>query len=278
MIGTIAGDIIGSRFEFHNISEEDFDLFASNSIYTDDTVLSVATAKVILDNSGDYSGQYLAYAQSYPNTGYGGNFLNMIKKGHLQPYNSYGNGSAMRVSPAGWIYDDVEQTLIEAEKSAAVTHNHEEGIKGAKAVVTAIWHGRQGDSKTDIEIAVENIGYDLTKEVIDFKKGQFDVTCQGTIPRCLAVFLETDDFESAMRKTIAMGGDTDTNCAIVGAICDGFYGFPEKNIVEEVYARIPKQMSDIVTKFIQKYIDKDFIEPKVELKASTFEDALTSIF
>ena len=292
MISSIAGDMIGSRFEFHNISNEDFGpLFSKKSIYTDDTVLSIATADVILDQSGDYSGQYFAYAQAYPGRGYGGNFGAMIKQGKLEPYNSYGNGSAMRVGPIGWIYTEKEladstkeypgftQTMELAKRSAECTHNHPEGIKGAQAVALSIFMARLGHSKKDIKDVVEELGYDLSKKTYDFKQGEFDVTCQGTIPRCMAIFLETDDFESAMRKAVAMGGDVDTNCCIVGSICDGFYGLPKREVVEEVYKRLPKQMTDVVTRFTKKYIDEKFIEPEnIGSQASTMEDAISAIF
>ena len=280
MIGSICGDIIGSRFEFNNISNEDFgDLFTSKSVYTDDTVLSVATANAILDESGDYSGQYLAYAQSYPNRGYGGNFAQMIKQGKLEPYDSYGNGAAMRVSPVGWIHPDIESTLASAKATAECSHSHEEGIKGAQAIASAIYWARCGSGKDDIMKHVEEFGYDLSKKVADFRQGQFDVTCQGTIPRCMAILNETDSFESAIRKTIVLGGDTDTNGAIVGGMCDGLYGLPKREIIEAVYARIPKQMASVITRFTKKYIDKDFIEPEnIATIASTAADALSAIF
>jgi ADP-ribosylglycohydrolase len=293
VISAIAGDVIGSRFEFNNISNEDFGpLFADKSVYTDDTVLIVATADVILSNA-DYSDQYLKYAEYYPNRGYGGNFAEMVKRGCLEPYDSYGNGSAMRVSPVGWAYEGTglisndkageyngfTYTLEMAKKSAECTHNNLEGIKGAQAIAGAIFMARKGNDKEAIKKIIEEMGYDLSKKTYDYKQGQFDVTCQGTIPRCMAVFLETENFESAMRKAVAMGGDTDTNCCIVGAICDAFYGLPEQNIIDEVYARLPKQMADVVTAFTKKYIEPEFKEPKsVGTMCSTMEDSLSSLF
>jgi ADP-ribosylglycohydrolase len=279
MIGAIAGDQIGSRFEFNNVVTEDFGpLFTDKSTYTDDTVLTVATADVIL-NGDVYAEEYLKYAECYPNRGYGGNFAEMIKRGKLEPYNSYGNGSAMRVSPVGWAYDNDATVALKARESAMCTHDHEEGIKGAQAVASSIHAARKGNDKEYIKKIVEEIGYDLSKKSYDFPQGEFDVTCQGTIPRCMAIFLETDDFESGMRKAVAMGGDVDTNCCIVGSICDAYYGLPNREIIEEVYARLPKQMTDIVTAFTKKYIDKDFEEPEnIGSKASTFLDALQSLF
>lgn len=278
MIGAIAGDIVGSKYEFHNITNEDFGpLFAEKCIYTDDTVLTVATADVILDDDTTYSEQYLDYAKAYPNRGYGGTFGAMIKLGKLIPYNSYGNGSAMRVSPVGWIHDTLEDTLAEAKKSAKCTHNHLEGVKGAQAVAGVIFMARTGQSKEDIKSMVEWLGYDLSKKSYDFRQGKFDVTCQGTIPRCMAVILETDDFESAQRKTVAMGGDVDTNCCIVGAITEAMYGLPE-GLTEAVYERLPNQMAEVVTAFTKKYINKDFVEPEnVGTMTATLEEQLTSL-
>ena len=280
MIGAIAGDQIGSRFEFHNISNEDFGpLFDKKSVYTDDTVLMTATADVILDRSGDYSGQYLAYAQAYPNRGYGGNFAEMIKMGKIKPYNSYGNGSAMRVAPIGWIHPDIESTLAEAKITAECSHNHEEGIKGAQAVAAAIYWGRCGSGKVAIMEKVAELGYNLLSKPSDFRQGKFDVTCQGTIPRVMSVFSATNNWEEGMRTMVAMGGDVDTNCCILGAIFDGFYGLPKREIIEDVYARLPKQMADVVTRFTKKYIDKDFEEPeKIATQASNMEDAISAIF
>jgi len=294
MIGSIAGDQIGAPFEFHNVSNEDFGpLFSSKSIYTDDTVLSIATADVIL-NGGNYSEEYLKYAQAYPNRGYGGNFGEMVKRGRLEPYDSYGNGSAMRVSPVGWAYegehdedrrvkancDGFAITIREAAKSAECTHNHSEGIKGAVAIAGAIYLARKGHSKENIKKTIEGLTYDLSKKTYDFRQGKFEVTCQETIPRCMAVFLETDNFESAMRKAVAMGGDVDTNCCIVGGICDAFYGLPNKEIIENVYIRLPKPLADTVTAFTKKYVDKDFQEPDVKIGSmtGTLEDQLSSLF
>ena len=279
MIGAIAGDQIGSRFEFNNISNEDFgDLFTSKSVYTDDTVLTVATAEVLL-NGGTYAEEYLKYAEMNPQRGYGGNFIEMVKRGRLEPYDSYGNGSAMRIAPVGWVHASLADTLEEAKRSSECTHSHPEGIKGSQAIAGAIWMARMGKSKEDIKKMAEGMGYDLSKKTYDFPQGKFDVTCQGTIPRCMAIFLETDDFESAMRKAVSLGGDVDTNCCIVGAICDGMYGLPKREIVEEVYARLPKYMAEVTTAFTKKYIDRDFIQPdNVGSKSSTLEDALGSLF
>ncbi len=265
MIGAIAGDIIGSRYEFHNISNDDFPLFEKKSTFTDDSVLTVATADVILDNA-QYDKYYYDYATSFPNRGYGGRFGQMLRMGALKPYNSYGNGSAMRVSPIGWVYDlyadgEYVKALEEAKRSAECTHDHPEGIKGAQAVVSAIYFARSQASKEDIKKVVELLGYDLSKKSSELGR-TFDETCQGTIPKCMAIFLETDDYESSIRKSIAMGGDVDTIACIVGGISQAYYGMPSREIVEEVYRKLPVHMAKIITKFTQKYIDSGFVEPK----------------
>jgi len=259
MLGAIIGDTIGSKFEFNNIYTEDFDLFSKKSTYTDDTVLSVAVAEVLL-YGGEYSDTIIKYATTFKNRGYGGMFAQMIRTGKLTPYNSFGNGSAMRVSPVGWVHGTLKETLEEAKKSADCSHNHEEGVKGAQAVAGSVYLARNGKTKEEIVAFVEALGYDLSKSTNQFPK-KFDVTCQGTIPRCMAAFRETDDFEGAIRRTVSIGGDVDTNAAIVGSIAEAFYGGVPRDMVEEVYTRMPQPMANIVTAFVKEHVDKDFVEP-----------------
>jgi ADP-ribosylglycohydrolase len=261
MIGALAGDIIGSEFEFHNIRNEDFEFFGNKSTYTDDSILTVATADAILDKAG-YGQYYLDYAQAFPNRGWGGNFLQMVKTGRLVPYNSYGNGSAMRVSPVGWAYDTIESVMEEAKRTADVSHNHEEGIKGAQATALAIFLARTGKTKPAIRKAVEDIGYDLSKPLKDYDRS-FDESCQGTIPKCFSIFLETDSYEQAIRKSIACGGDVDTIGCIVGGICQAYYGMPSRDIVESVYKKITPHLAKITTAFTIKYIDSEFVGPYI---------------
>lgn len=279
MISSLAGDQIGSVFEFNNDAVFK-SLFSKKSVYTDDSVLTIATCDVIL-NGGNYSDTYFRYAKGYPNRGYGGSFSKWVKNGGGDSYNSYGNGSAMRVSPVGFAFNTYRDIMEEAKKSASSTHNSAEGIKGAQSVAVAIWMARNKKTKEEIKAVLSEFPfeYDLSMKVDDFPK-KFDVTCQGTIPRCMAIFFETDDFESAMRRSILMGGDVDTNCCIIGSICDAMYGLPKREIVEEVYIRIPRDMANIVTAFYRKYIDNKFEEPDVEIGslAGTFEDQLDSLF
>jgi ADP-ribosylglycohydrolase len=263
-ISSIAGDMIGSCYEFHNIDTEEFDFFSKKSTFTDDTVLTIATMDVILDKK-DYAQYYLDYAQAYPNRGYGNAFLMMVLMKKLVPYNSYGNGSAMRISPVGWVFETLDETIAEAKRSAECTHNHEEGIKGAVAIAGSIFIARKGGTKEDIKKFVENVGYDLSKKLSDFEQGKFDVTCQGTIPICIAILMETDSFEQAIRKAVAMGGDVDTNACIVGGVCDALYGLPSDDIVENVYRRLPEHMRKITTAFVTKYVNKNFKPPVIPL-------------
>ena len=275
MISSLAGDIFGSRFEFNNNTPMDC-MFMEKNIFTDDTVLTIATADVLL-NGGSYAKSYLEYAMMYPKRGYGGSFAKWVKMGGGEPYDSYGNGSAMRVSPIGFVYPGIKETAREAKKSAECTHNNIHGMRGAVAIASAIWMAKNKYTKSEIKSELERapLNYDLSKKTSEFER-KFDVTCQGTIPRCMAIFFETNSFEEAMVAGWKMGGDVDTNCCIVGGICDAFYGLPKKEIIQAVYERIPKQMADIVTIFTKKYINKDFIEPEgVGSKASSVIDALS---
>jgi len=258
-ISSIGGDIIGSSHE--SSKKRPFTaLFNEKSKFTDDTVLSVATMDAIL-NKRPYGEVYYEYAVKYPHRGYGGMFKDAIKKGKLEPYNSYGNGSAMRVGPIGFAYDSEKEVLEEAKKSAEVTHSHEDGIRGAQTIAYAIYLLNHDISKEEAgKIIEQKFGYNLQTPLIGFDHS-FDVTCQGTIPRCWAIFNDTNSFEEAMRASIELRGDVDTNCCIVGGLCEALYKTPAKEIVKAVYEVIPLEMQEIVTKFTRKYINKDFQPP-----------------
>jgi len=280
MIGSISGDIIGSAFEAYAALKEKEKkrkpkvpvrkpkvpvgaLFSDKSTFTDDTVLTVATADAIL-NGSDYSDYIYRYAKKYPDVGYGSMFKEAIASGQLKPYNSWGNGSAMRIGPIGWAFDTLEETLEEAKKNSECSHNHPEGIRGACAIAMAIYLARTGSNKEEIKKAVsEKYFYDFSKNTSDFPRGAFDITCEGTVIRCMAIFMEEEGLENLIRKTIRVGGDVDTNACIVGSICDAYYGMPSDDIIYNVYVRLPKDMAEIVTKFTQKYINKDFNPPKI---------------
>ncbi len=243
MIGAIIGDISGSVFEGHNNRSKDFYFFDRNSHFTDDSVLTFATAKVLLDG-GDYTYAYQTFARAYPDRGYGGGFRKWMWQESPQPYNSFGNGSAMRVSPVGFAFADLETTLAEAKRSAEVTHNHPEGIKGAQAVALAIWMARQGNQKDAIRQAIETqFGYDLSRNC-DFIRevNGFDATCQGSVPEAITCFLESTDFEDCIRLAISIGGDSDTIACIAGGIAQAYYREIPAWIVAETRARLPAQI------------------------------------
>jgi len=249
MIGAICGDIVGSVYEFDNIRYKEFPLFAEDSEFTDDSVLTVATMNALLHGIG-YAETYKKWFLRYPGAGYGGKFLLWGLGDTLTPYNSFGNGSAMRVSPIGLWYSTLEETLAVASASAEATHNHPEGIKGAEATATAIFLARSGTDKTGIKDQIsKQLGYDLSESVDSIRSWyEFDETCQGTVPQAIICFLESNDFEDAIRNAISIGGDSDTLACIAGGIAEAFYGIP-REIEEETYKRLPEEMREIVRAF-----------------------------
>ena len=232
MLGAITGDIVGSIYERHNIKHKNFELFTRYNIFTDDTVLTVATAEALLTDL-KFSWAYEKYYYKYPRAGYGGNFHRWASSRVHEPYNSWGNGSAMRVSPVAWYYNDLETVLSRAKESAECTHNHSEGIKGAQSVAMAIFMARQGSSKEQIKVAIESkFAYDLSFELDEIRPVYgFDVSCQGSVPQAIRSFYESVDFEDAIRNAISIGGDSDTIAAIAGSIAEAYYGIPD--VVEE---------------------------------------------
>jgi len=254
MLGAIAGDVIGSVYERYTIKTTDFSLFQPACTFTDDTVLTVATADAIL-NTLDYAAAYKDYGRRYPHAGYGGTFIHWIFAAESQPYNSWGNGSAMRVSPVGWAFDTVEKVLAEAEKSAAVTHNHPEGIKGAQATALAVFLARNGQSKETIKAQIEGrFGYDLSRALDEIRPGyRFDVSCQGSVPEAIIAFLEANDVEDAVRNAISLGGDSDTLACIAGGIAHAHYGELPGHIVAEARRRLPDEFLTVIDQFDEQY-------------------------
>jgi ADP-ribosyl-[dinitrogen reductase] hydrolase len=276
VIGAIIGDVVGSRFEFNNTHDINFKMFDTMNTFTDDTVLTVATADVIMDG-GSFLRKYQTSYFKYPNRGWGGMFHVMAKAGNLRPYNSFGNGSAMRVSPCGWAFDSLQETLNSAEQTALVTHNHPEGVKGAQAVAGSIYLARNDMDKSQIADFVRDLGYSLP--LLEDCTKQFDETCQGTIPLCMALFNETEDFEDAIRTTIAHGGDCDTTACIVGGIAEAYYGQPPQEMINEAFMRLPNEMRRTVTKFVKKFCYNDFKEPTASLNwEGRVMDAFRSLF
>jgi ADP-ribosylglycohydrolase len=257
MLGAIAGDVVGSIFEFCPSKREDFAMFHIMSKFTDDTVLTVAVAAAILDD-GNYAEKIQDFAARNPGRGYGGMFSEWIGQDDPKPYNSFGNGSAMRVSPVGFAFDDEDTVLLEAQKSAECTHNHPEGIKGAQATALAILRAREGATKADIKAETEErFGYDLNRKLSDFQPMyQFDVTCQGSVPEAIICFLESKSYEDTIRKAISLGGDADTQACIAGGIAEAFYNEIPSFIEEEVRRRLNPELIEIVDRFYAKYVTK----------------------
>jgi len=256
MLGAIAGDMIGSVYEFNNHRTKDFPLFVDDTDFTDDTILSVAVADVLM-NGGDYAQAFKDYYWRYPNPSgsYGARFHQWAASLSLTPYNSWGNGSAMRVSPVGFACDTLEAVLIEAEKTAAVTHNHPEGIKGAQATAAAIFLARTGKTKEAIRaFVVENFGYDVNRTVDEIRPGYaFNESCQGTVPEAIVAFLDSTDFEDAIRNAVSLGGDSDTLTCITGGIAQAFYGEVPAMIQQEVWQRLDEPLKRVTEAFCDRY-------------------------
>lgn len=250
MLGAMIGDIVGSVYEWDNIKTTDFPLFKQKCTFTDDTVLTIATAKVLMSEIG-YTEAYQDFSRRYEGRGYGGNFDQWIYMANPQPYNSWGNGSAMRVSPVGFAFDSVEEVLEEAERSAVVTHNHPEGIKGAQSTALAILMARQGASKDNIrEEIAKRFNYDLSHSLEEIRPDySFDVSCQGSVPESMIAFFESEDFEDAIRKAISLGGDSDTIACITGGIAEAFYGGVPKEIADKGIAYLPDEFVQIIEDF-----------------------------
>ena len=252
MTGAIAGDIIGSVYEFDNIKTTDFPLFTDESDYTDDTIMTVAVADWLL-NGGDLVKVMQRYSAEYPCPmgGYGGRFSYWLMEENPLPYNSWGNGSAMRVSAVGWKFDSLEETLDVARETAIVSHNHLEGIKGAQATAAAIYLARTGKSKQEIKQYIETtFSYDLNRTCDDIRPTyHFNESCQGTVPEAIIAFLDSTDFENAIRLAVSLGGDSDTLACITGGIAEAFYGVPD-GIRSEVFKRIPRKFQEIVKQLL----------------------------
>jgi len=254
MLGAIAGDVIGSVYEASPVKASDFELFSPGSRFTDDTVLTVATAEALLGDR-DYAGAYRRYGRAYPNAGYGGSFYLWLVSEDAGPYRSWGNGAAMRVSPVGFALDTVDEVLAEAARSAAVTHNHPEGIKGAQATALAVFLVRTGADKTSIRSAIEErFGYDLARSLDAIRPTyRFDISCQGSVPESLIAFLASTDYESAVRNAVSLGGDADTMACIAGGVAQAFYGAVPEQIAREVRARLPEGFLDVLARFESQY-------------------------
>jgi len=252
MIGAIAGDMIGSPYERYPIKHTNFDPVVS--AFTDDTVLTIAIAYSIL-NEADIASSLKKLAEKYYHLPYGGGFRRWIRSWDNKPYNSFGNGSAMRVSPVGFAYDSVEEVLHQSKRTAEVTHNHPEGIKGARATALAIYLARIGESKKTIRKEItDRFSYDLNRTVDEIRPDyRFDVTCQGSVPESIVAFLDADSWEDAVKKSVSLGGDADTMACITGGIAQAYYKEIPENIVEDVRNRLPPDLREVLNEFNVKY-------------------------
>ena len=260
MIGAMIGDIVGSRFEFdRGDKSRDFELFTKRCYFTDDTVMTAAVAEALMDSGKDADEMTVKsnlirsmkkWGQKYPDAGYGGRFISWVLSEDPKPYGSYGNGSGMRVSPAGWFYDTIERTREVARWTAKVTHNHPEGIKGAESTTAAIFLARNGASKEEIKRYIEDeFGYDLSRTLDEIRPTYGHVEdCMRTMPEAFECFLEAESYEECLRNVMYIGGDTDTLCAIAGAIAEAFWGIPQE-IISNGKAYLPEDILNVVKRF-----------------------------
>jgi ADP-ribosylglycohydrolase len=251
MLGAIIGDIAGSRFEFNNHLSTDFQLFTKDCAFTDDTICTVAIADALLKcMSFEQSLRYWCLKYPTPKGSYGGSFAVWLHSSNPVPYCSFGNGSAMRVSPCAWLSNERQIVLGNAHKSAEGTHNHPEGIKGAVCVADCIYLARNGHTKDEIkDIVIKEYGYDLDMTCDEIRRtNTFNETCQVTVPQAIVCFLESSDFESAIRLAVSIGGDSDTIAAITGSIADAFSGIPE-DIEQRAIKYLPDEFIDIISIF-----------------------------
>ena len=261
MIGAILGDIIGAPFEFdRGRKTKEFPLFCRESEFTDDSIMTIAVAEALLNNPESSEAQVKKalvqsmqkWGRKYPDGGYGARFINWLWEKHPEPYGSYGNGSAMRVSAAGWLYDTLERTREVARWTAEVTHNHPEGIKGAEATASVIFLARTGSSKEDIKAyIIREFGYNLSRTCDEIRRVYCHVeSCQETVPEAITAFLEGTNFEDVIRTAVSLGGDCDTLTCIAGGMGEAMYGVPE-DLKEECWARLPDDMLSVLRRFVQ---------------------------
>ncbi|MDZ7642735.1 MAG: ADP-ribosylglycohydrolase family protein [Desulfurivibrio sp.] len=254
MLGAIAGDIIGSVYEGRPLKSTDFPLFASHCRFTDDTVLTVAVAAAILGGRS-YQETVREFGRRYPAAGYGGSFQNWLASAEPRPYHSWGNGAAMRVSPVGFAFDSEAEVLAQARRSAAITHDHPEGIKGAQATALAVWLARQGYERQALgERLSRQFGYDLDRRLADIRPTyRFDVSCQGSVPEAIIAFLESSSYETAVRNAVSLGGDSDTQACIAGGIAEAFYGGVPAEIAAQARQHLPADLWAVCREFQQRF-------------------------
>ena len=264
MIGAILGGIVGSIYEFDNIKTKDFELFDKESFFTDDSVMTIAIAEALMqyksideNNIKEFKEKLIDIMHEigikYPDCGYGGHFLMWILRNKREPYNSFGNGSAMRVSSVGWYAKTLEETELIAKVTAEVSHNHPEGIKGAVATAGAVFLARKGTTMDEIKKYISKY-YTIDFTIDEIRPiYDYDITCQGTVPQAMQAFLESENFEDAIRNAISIGGDSDTLAAITGAVAEAYYGIPD-DLKETALSYLDDRLLDITERFEEKYI------------------------
>jgi len=259
MIGALAGDIIGSVYEWHNLKTKDFELFSPKCFFTDDSILTIALADSLLSGT-PYVENLKRFYCWYPDGGYGGSFNRWDQSRNSEPYNSWGNGAAMRISPVGFAYDDLDTVLQKSREFTAVTHNHPEGVKGGQATAAAIFLARCGRAKTEIKEFLEaTFHYDLARHVDEIRPAyKFDESCQGTVPQAIRAFIDSMDFEDAIRTAVSLGGDSDTLACITGGIAQAFYGSVPEVIEQRIYDFLDSRLGEITRRFMERYCAKKY--------------------
>ena len=255
ILGAIAGDIIGSPYKYNNVKSLDFELFTNETYFTDDSVLTVATMYALLHRTV-YSKAYQHFVRIYPHRGYVGVLESWINSDNLKVYNSWGNGSAMRVSPVGWYCDNIDDVLTEAKKNAKVTHPHTEDIIGAQAVASAVYLARTGKTKDEIkEFIIDRFDYNLCRKLDEIRPlYRPNESCQGTVPEAIIAFLESTDYENAVRLAVSIGGDSNTIVAMTGGIAEAFYREIPEDITDFVKVILgPDLMYEVIIPFSKKY-------------------------
>ena len=255
MIGAILGDVVGSRFEHHPIKTTEFDLLTVACEATDDSVLTVATAEALMGDR-DFASAYREWGRRYPWAGYGGWFLDWLDDEEAGPYRSFGNGSAMRVAPVGWFASSLEEALELARETAVVTHDHPEGVKGAKAVAAAVWLARQGVEPSKLRDELEaRFAYELRRSISNIRLTYaFDVTCQGSVPEALICALEARSVEEAVRLAVSLGGDADTQACIAGAVAEARFGGVPAELEAAVRPYLDEEMAAVVESFRARHV------------------------
>lgn len=255
MLGAIIGDMVGSPYEFKNIKSTDFPLFSDKSKFTDDTVCTAAIASAILDESYDYKAHLLQLCPEYRSAGYGKKFADWLVENDPQPYQSWGNGAPMRVSPVGFAAPTLEWALEQATKSCMPTHDHIDAIEGAKTTAGIIFLARKGSTKEQLKTWIkENSSYKLEKTCDEIRPSyKFDVSTKGSMEPAIQAFLESTDFESAVRLAVSLGGDSDTIACITGSLAQAFYKTIPDEIVAEAAKRLDSRIKNILLEFMDKY-------------------------